>query len=156
MHPEKIPKLLYELIKNSRRSDRDLAKVLGFSQPTVTRTRRKLEDEKYVLQYTTIPDFTKIGFEIMAFTFARQPQKDTEKDPFFKTLDKNSRVVFVAGGAGLGGKDLVIISMHKNYSDYTKFMSELRKTSFLLTTRTFFATLDGISKPFNLSSLEKV
>lgn len=36
-------KLLYELMKNSRRSDRELAKVLGISQPTVSRRRIALE-----------------------------------------------------------------------------------------------------------------
>jgi len=35
-------KLLAELLNNSRRSDRDLAKVIGTSQPTVTRTRIRL------------------------------------------------------------------------------------------------------------------
>ena len=36
-------KLLSELMKDSRRSDRQLARALGVSQPTITRTRTKLE-----------------------------------------------------------------------------------------------------------------
>ena len=36
-------KLISELMKNSRRSDRELAKILQVSQPTVTRVRTKLE-----------------------------------------------------------------------------------------------------------------
>ena len=36
-------KLLFELMKNSHRSDRQLAKALGVSQPTVTRRRAMLE-----------------------------------------------------------------------------------------------------------------
>jgi DNA-binding Lrp family transcriptional regulator len=35
-------KLIAELMKNSRRSDRELAKAVGVSQPTVTRTIKKL------------------------------------------------------------------------------------------------------------------
>ncbi len=35
-------KLLSELLKDSKRSDRELAKVSGISQPTITRKRRKL------------------------------------------------------------------------------------------------------------------
>ena len=42
-------KLFSELMKNSRRSDRELAKVIGVSQPTVTRTgkgwRRKVTSD---------------------------------------------------------------------------------------------------------------
>jgi len=45
MKREKLLKLLFALIKNSKRSDRDLAKILGFSQPTVTRLRKALEKE---------------------------------------------------------------------------------------------------------------
>lgn len=36
-------KLLFELMKDSHRSDRQLAKALGVSQPTVTRRRAMLE-----------------------------------------------------------------------------------------------------------------
>ena len=36
-------KLISELMKNSRRSDRELAKTIGVSQPTVSRLIRKLE-----------------------------------------------------------------------------------------------------------------
>ena len=38
-------KLISELMKNSRRSDRELAKTLGVSQPTVSRTLKRLETE---------------------------------------------------------------------------------------------------------------
>ena len=57
-------KLISELMKNSRRSDRDLAKVIGKSQPTVTRTRTRLEKQGYIKEYTMLPDFQKLGFEI--------------------------------------------------------------------------------------------
>ena len=48
-------KLLSELIKNSHRSDRELAKAIGSSQPTTTRLRNKLEKEGYIREYTIIP-----------------------------------------------------------------------------------------------------
>jgi len=38
-------KFISELMKNSRRSDRELARVLGLSQPTVGRMMKKLEKE---------------------------------------------------------------------------------------------------------------
>ncbi|MFZ0965605.1 MAG: Lrp/AsnC family transcriptional regulator, partial [Candidatus Bathyarchaeia archaeon] len=53
--------LISELMKNSRQSDRNLAKVIGVSQPTVTRIRNKLEKEGYIREYTMIPDFSKLG-----------------------------------------------------------------------------------------------
>ncbi len=64
-------KLVSELLKNSRRSDRDLAKTLRVSQPTVTRVRTRLEREGIIREYTVIPDYAKLGFEIASITFAR-------------------------------------------------------------------------------------
>ena len=63
-------KLLGELLKNSRRSDRELAKALGPSQPTVTRRRANIE-KNFIDGYTVIPKWEKIGFEIVAFTFVK-------------------------------------------------------------------------------------
>ena len=69
MQRELPERLLRELLKNSKRSDRELAKVLGVSQPTITRIRHKLEQEGVIRDYTIIPDFKKLGFEIMAIEF---------------------------------------------------------------------------------------
>ena len=63
-------KILWELIKNSRRSDRQLARVLHISQPTVTR-RRALLEKKLIDGYTAIPKWKNIGYEIFAITFTK-------------------------------------------------------------------------------------
>ena len=68
MRKELPQKLLRELLKNSKRSDRDLAKILKVSQPTITRTRHKLEKSGMIQDYTIIPDFEKMGFEILVVT----------------------------------------------------------------------------------------
>ncbi len=156
MHPDKIPKLLYELIKNSRRSDRDLAKVLGFSQPTVTRTRRKLEEDKYVLQYTAVPDFTKLGFELAAFTFTQLlPEEKSKPGSPYKWLEKDPRVIFAAEGNGLG-QNSIIVTMHKNYTDYSDFIADLRQKSAVHTVNSFMVSLTDTKKHLNLVDLEKV
>ena len=60
--------IISELIKNSKISDRKLAKRIGVSQPTVTRRRAGLEKEG-LIEYTGIPNFAKLGIDIMAFHF---------------------------------------------------------------------------------------
>ena len=65
MPKELAQQLLRELLKNSKRSDRELAKVLKVSQPTITRTRHKLEKSGMTQDYTIVPDFKKMGFELM-------------------------------------------------------------------------------------------
>jgi DNA-binding Lrp family transcriptional regulator len=57
-------KLVAELMKNSRRSDRELAKVLKVCKATVTRIRSNLEKEGYLREYSAVPDFVKLGFSL--------------------------------------------------------------------------------------------
>ncbi|MGD8566162.1 MAG: winged helix-turn-helix transcriptional regulator [Candidatus Bathyarchaeota archaeon] len=63
--------VISELMKNSRISDRELAKKIGKSQPTITRIRRRLEKEGYIREYSMLPDLSKLGYELMALTFVR-------------------------------------------------------------------------------------
>jgi DNA-binding Lrp family transcriptional regulator len=119
-------RLIAELMKNGRKSDRELARAIGVSQPTVTRTRSRLEKEGMIKEYTMIPDFSKLGFEIMAITFIRFKQELSEEESkelreYSREIEKkNPEAVLIAiEGMGLGF-DRLIISFHKNYSSYIK------------------------------------
>jgi DNA-binding Lrp family transcriptional regulator len=71
-------RIIAELMKNSRRSDRELAKVLGVSQPTITRTRTSLESQG-LIEYTAVPDFARLGYELLVFTLVK---RHLEKFPY--------------------------------------------------------------------------
>ena len=157
-------KLLFELMQNSHRSDRQLAKALGVSQPTVTRRRAMLE-ENSIEGYTVIPKFGQIGFEIAAFTFLKsklKQKKGKEKDEALKQLKdwymKQPNVVLVLGGNGMGW-DTVLVSLHKSYSDFAEFTrthdSEL--SDWITESQTFHADLKPgvVIKPFHLKYLAK-
>jgi len=119
---------LRELLKNSKRSDRQLAKVLGVSQPTITRTRRKLEQEGIIQEYTIIPDFRKMGFEILAITFVKmRPDVLTPEiiEEAKKYGEKWPNVILVSSGEGLGMTG-VIVSFHRNYTEYHHRLNLLR------------------------------
>jgi DNA-binding Lrp family transcriptional regulator len=123
-------RLICELIKNSRRSDRELAKSLGVSQPTVSRIRTKLE-KRGIIQYTGSPDLKELGFEIVAITFGNlnvgsssDVNDRVERGKEF--LRQHSNVLFFSTGRGLSS-DRVAVTAHKSYSDYTKFIGELKK-----------------------------
>lgn len=125
-------KLISELMMNSRRSDRDLAKTIGISQPTVTRLRSKLEKEGHIKEYTMIPDFHKLGFEIMALIFVRYAEELTPEQ--YEKVRKaakeyeseNPRAVLMAvKGMGMG-HDRVFLSFHENYSTYVKTIEMLK------------------------------
>ena len=76
---------MIELLKNSKESDRKLARKLGVSQPTITRTRNKLEREGFIRSYTIFPNWRKLGFEILALTFVKM-------DPAVVSYELNGKV----------------------------------------------------------------
>ena len=157
-------KLLFELMKDSHRSDRQLAKALGVSQPTVTR-RRALLEKNYIEGYTIIPKFGKIGFEIAAFTFLKsklKTQTGKGRDEALKKLNEwymnKPNVLLVQDGRGMGW-DAVCVSLHKSFSDFAEFIriqdSEL--SDWVIENQSFNADLKNGNaiKPFHLKYLAK-
>jgi len=158
MMKKRMLKLLFELIKNSKRSDREIAKIIGVSQPTITRMRQRLE-KKAIVEYTVIPDWQELGFEMMAFTFVRAPRQREFVEKAQEWAMKNPNVVFAGWGEGMG-MDSAIISFHRNFSDFSNFITNLKTDlsenirdlqSFLMTTAE-----ETTIKPFSFKYLEKV
>ncbi len=128
MQKELAQQLLRELLKNSKRSDRELAKVLKVSQPTITRTRHKLEKSGMIQDYTIVPDFRKMGFEILAINFVRiRPRilSAETNEKARKYTEKFPNSIFASQGEGMGMTG-VSISFYKNYTEYHKSIHQLR------------------------------
>ena len=156
MKQEKLVKLLFELIKNSKRSDRDLAKKLGISQPTVTRLRKILEKEA-IGQYTVIPNLSFINFDLLAFIFSRtkelvHPLWDEGK----KWAEQQPNVVYASTGQGIDA-DALMVSVHKDYADFVKFYHIFRRDwgKYLEDFKIFLISIKGsvILKPFSFNYL---
>jgi len=162
MSEQKLIRLLKELLKSSRRSDRDIAKLFGSSQPTVSRIRTQLDKKGYIKTYTVIPEFAKLGYEILAFTFSKMraypSAEETQKilQRAKNWADKHPNIIFAADGEGLGS-DIVMISFHKNYSRYAEFMRSyaMHWGESVSTFESFIVSLDaGFEiKPFDLKYL---
>jgi len=156
MKQEKLLKLLFELIKNSKRSDRDLAKILDISQPTVTRLRKTLEKEA-IEQYTIIPDLCYLGFDMVAFTFARSKEL---VHPLWEEGKKwgaqQPNVVFISTGQGIEA-DALMVSVHKDYADFAKFYQLFRRdwSKYLQDFKIFLISIKGsiIIKHFSFNYL---
>lgn len=156
-------KLISELAKDSRRSDKQLAKTVGCSQPTVSRMIKKLETEGYVKEYTIIPDFQKLGYELLAFTFLKYEKQPTKEEldklrERGRQLEKESTVstILIMNGSGLGA-NRVIVSLHKDYSSYaafTRLMKQLNTYNVSLVDSFLVSTGDKThSRPLTFMSL---
>jgi DNA-binding Lrp family transcriptional regulator len=157
MKRQKLFRLVSEMLKNSKKSDRELAGRLGVSQPTVSRTRAKIEKE-YIKTYTIIPDFEKLGYQIMAFTLAKMASGNevAKMAQVTEWVNEHPNVIFSSEGEGLG-KNLVLISFHKTFSDYTEFTRSYAMSmgTSLENFESFLVSIGASSKPreFNLKYL---
>ena len=128
MRKDLSKKLLIELLRDSKQSDRKLAKKLGVSQPTITRTRNKLEREGFIRNYSIFPDWKKLGFEILAFTFVKMDPKVISDELIERVREyakKFTNAIFVSTGEGLGLTG-VIIALHKDYRHYAQQLTVFR------------------------------
>jgi len=155
-------KLLFELMKNCKRSDRQLAKTLETSQPTITRSRTFLERE-LIDGYTLIPRWEKLGYTMLAITFAKTKQVLGKEERYGAAHRKGTRWlmkhpnVIMGGGCRGMGMDGFFISVHKSYSDFDKFMFDHKREmgEFVDHIQTVIVNLGGsaILKPLHLKYL---
>lgn len=155
-------RLVSELIKNSRRSSHELAKAIGVSQPTVSRLLRKLEDKGIVREYTILPDFRRLGYNLMALTFfklkplqAQEIQRAQEQTEQL-LREESFGIVMYEKGMGLG-YDMLAVSFHQDYSSFIKMKQKAYDFSFLELTGSDSFLIDLTDKvhyrPFSLMAV---
>ncbi len=118
-------------MKNAKRSDRQLAKLMGVSQPTVSR-RRAFVEKELIDGYTAVPKWEKLGYEILAITLIKTKSGLASKEKYaavrkrgLEWLMKQPNIIMSGGCRGMG-VSAFMISVHKNYSDYDEFMYKYR------------------------------
>jgi len=124
-------RIISELMKNSKLSDRSLAKKLGVSQPTITRRRRMMENT-LIDSYTLIPKWSKLGYEILAVNFVKIKQAVATEERYqsvrergLKWLMKQPNIIMATASRGLG-MDAFNISLHRSYADYDEWFRNFR------------------------------
>jgi hypothetical protein len=80
-----------------------------------------------MIDYSGVPNLVKLGYEIIAVVFGKRnyqkhPDILHEAGDFAK---RHPNIIFGADGIGFG-YDRISVSIHKDYSDFCKFMNELR------------------------------
>jgi len=125
---KKMDKILHELLKDSSQSDRQIAKKLDVSQPTVSRVKKELVNKRFIEAFTIIPNFFNIGYELMAISFVKFSNALSSREEDQKALGNAQRwmneqpnVIFCSFCRGLDS-DGFMISLHKNYQDFDRFI----------------------------------
>ena len=159
MPKQKMIDLLYELMKNSKRSDREIAKAVEVSQPTITRMRKSLEKTEYIREYTIIPALGKLGFEILALNFLSTSTKPKDVKEMQEWISESQKIIFTSLGEGLGGKTVLLVSIHRDFTDFSEFTRELRGILGLATSsiESFLVSLrTDMIKHFSFKTLERI
>lgn len=161
MRKELPQQLLRELLKNSKRSDRQMAKLLGVSQPTITRTRTRLEKTGMIQDYTIVPDFEEMGFEILAINLAKLRPAILDSETIEKAREfiaKFPNTIFASTGEGMG-MNAVDIAVYRNFTEYHQRINQMKTAwkDFIEDIQSFIITLKGESfKSFSLTYLGDV
>ncbi|PVX24907.1 MAG: hypothetical protein CW716_09155 [Candidatus Bathyarchaeum sp.] len=150
-------RLLLEYLKDSSRSDRQLAKTLGVSQATVSRLKSKMLKDGLISHFSAIPDLGKMGYEIMAFSFVKfKLDHVTEIQGMAKKwAEDHPQIIFTSRAEGMGA-DALSISVHKNYAEYKEFLLNNRECwgDLMETVNFILVDLHGeLTKPFSFKSL---
>jgi DNA-binding Lrp family transcriptional regulator len=156
-------RLISELMRNSRRADKELAKAVGISTQGAYKIRKKLEKEGYFSEYTVIPNFSKAGYHLFALTFtsfkkdlAGKGRDEVKRYAVGKAPTASLNAVLIERGIGMN-HDAVVASFHKDYSSYTNFTRVLKSNPYLDSSRqeSFLVNLDDEVRyrPFTLSTL---
>ena len=93
----------------------------------------KLEKQGIIKEYTIIPDYSQIGLSLMSITFTKmkgQLSKEILEDyaKRAKNTLKENPSALILGNTGMGlNADYVAIALHRDYSEYSQFMRDIRE-----------------------------
>ena len=114
-------KLLRELLKNSNRSHRELAKTIGVSTATIINHVQRLESAGVIKDYTVMLDFERIGYELTVIT-----EITVSKGKLLDVQRAVSKLPYVCGVYDITGEiDSIVIAKFKNRQELSEFPKAL-------------------------------
>jgi DNA-binding Lrp family transcriptional regulator len=138
-------KILAELLLNSNRSNRELARAIGVSAATVINHIQRLESAGVITEYTVMLDFERLGYEltvIMTVTVSRGKLLETQRE-----IDKLPYVCAVYDVTGQ--IDSVVIAKFKNRRELSEFPKDLLSMEFVERTNTH-VVLNTVKEDFRM------
>jgi DNA-binding Lrp family transcriptional regulator len=138
-------KILAELLKNSNRSNREIARAIGISAATVINRIQRLESAGVITNYTVTLDFERLGFEltiIMEVTVSR--------GKLLETQEEIAKLPYVCGVYDVTGEiDSVVIAKFKNRRELSEFPKDLLSMEYVERTNTH-VVLNTVKEDFRM------
>lgn len=114
-------KILKELLKNSNRSQREIAKAIGVSTATVINHVQRLESAGVIKDYTVMLDYERIGYELTVIT-----EITVSKGKLIEVQKAISKLPYVCGVYDITGEiDSIVIAKFKNRQELGEFPKAL-------------------------------
>jgi DNA-binding Lrp family transcriptional regulator len=80
--------------------------------------------EGIIQDFTVIPDFVRMGYEIMAINCFKSKSSKEIAERAKKWIMSKPNIIFAAAAQGMG-KNGIMISLHRDYTDFSNFLVEV-------------------------------
>ena len=140
-------KILAELLLNSKRSYRELAKAIGMSAATVINHVQRLESAGVIREYTLMLDFERLGFELTVVT-----EMTVSRGKLLETQEKIAKLPYVCVVYDVTGEiDSIVIAKFRNRRELSEFPKDLLSMPFVERTNTH-VVLNTVKEDFRMLS----
>jgi DNA-binding Lrp family transcriptional regulator len=139
-------KLLKELLMNSNRSQRELAKTIGVSTATVINHIQRLESAGVIKDYTVMLDYERLGYELTAIV-----EMTVSRGKLIEVEKAVSKLPYVCAVYDITGEiDAIIIAKFRNRQELSEFPKALLGMPDIQRTNTH-VVLNTIKEDFRMS-----
>jgi len=120
-------KLLREILKDSKRSSRELAKAIGVSAATVINHVQRLESGGVIKDYSVRLDHERLGYELTVVT-----EIIVSKGKLLETDEEIAKIPHVCAVYDITGEtDAMVVAKFKSRSDLSEFTKSLLSMPFV-------------------------
>ncbi|MBD3205604.1 winged helix-turn-helix transcriptional regulator [Candidatus Bathyarchaeota archaeon] len=138
-------KILAELLVDSKRSYRDIARAVGVSASTVINHINRLESAGVIKDYTVRLDFERLGFELTVIT-----EMTVSRGKLLETQGEIAKMPYVCGVYDVTGEiDSVVIAKFRNRRELSEFPKDLLSMPYVERTNTH-VVLNTVKEDFRM------
>lgn len=138
-------KILAELLTNSNRSNREIAKTIGVSAATVINHIQRLESAGVITEYTVMLDFERLGFELTIIM-----EVTVSSGKLLETQEEIAKLPYVCGVYDVTGEiDSIVIAKFRNRRELSEFPKDLLGMEFVERTNTH-VVLNTVKEDFRM------